>query len=238
MAENGSESNARAMRADRPASLVTIMHRRFVAGTAIAFAAASIFAISVRAETRLPEIAVDQMTPEQKRVADAILAGPRKSLSGPFNAWLRSPELADRLQKVGEYLRFETSLPHRLNELAILITARRWTAQFEWMMHYPLALQAGLAPDVAADLAQGKRPAHMKADEQIVYDFSTALHRAGKVPDSTYHAAVALLGERGVVELTALNGYYDLVSMTLGVAETPLPAGVSPPLPPIDNPDK
>ena len=210
------------------------MDRRIVRRIAI-IAVAWLWATVALAEARLPEIGLDRMTPDQKRVAAAILSGPRKSLSGPFNAWLRSPELADRLQKVGAYLRFETTLPHRLNEFAILITARRWTSQFEWMMHYPLALEAGLSPDVASDLARGKRPSHMKADEEIVYDFSTALHRTGKVDDATYGMAVKLLGERGVVELTALNGYYDLVAMTLSVAETPLPPGVTPPLQPIDD---
>ena len=165
----------------------------------------------------------------------ASRSGPRKSLSGPFNAWLRSPELADRLRKVGEYIRFNTSLPHRLNEFAILITAREWSSQYEWYAHYPLAIKAGLNPQVAADLAAGKRPADMQEDEKIVYDFSIQLHRDKKVSDETFKAAVAKFGETGVMDLIGVNGYYDLVSMTLNTAEVPVPPGEAPPLPPLNR---
>ena len=188
---------------------------------------------SAHAADRFPPIPPDRMNPEQKKVADAIASGPRKSLSGPFNAWLRSPELADRLQKVGEYLRFNTSLPHRLNEFAILITAREWDAQYEWYAHYPLAMKAGLNPAVASDLAAGKRPGGMQEDEALVYDFTTELRRTKTVSDATYAAAVAKFGEQGVMDLIAVNGYYDLVSMTLNVAGVSVPAGETPPLAPL-----
>ena len=170
-------------------------------------------------QERMPQIPTDQMTAAQKKVADAIMSGPRKSLGGPFNAWLRSPELADHLQQVGEYIRFKTSLDHRLNEFAILITAQDWGSQYEWYAHYPLALKAGLDAKVAAELAEGKRPSGMKEDEALVYDFSTQLRRKHNVDDATYKAAVAKLGEHGVMDLIAVNGYYDLVSMTLNVAQ-------------------
>jgi 4-carboxymuconolactone decarboxylase len=186
-----------------------------------------------QAADRFPELQPGQMNPEQKKVADAIMSGPRKSLSGPFNAWLRSPELADRLQKVGEYLRFNTSLPHRLNEFAILITGREWNSQYEWFAHYPLAIKAGLDPKVAADVAAGRRPEGMKEDERIVYDFSTELRRTKTVSDTTYKAAVDAFGEQGVMDLIAVNGYYDLVSMTLNVADVKVPSGAQPPLPPL-----
>jgi 4-carboxymuconolactone decarboxylase len=180
---------------------------------------ASVFlALPGYAQERMAPIPVDKMTPEQKKVADAIMTGPRKSLGGPFNAWLRSPELADRLQQVGEYIRFKTSLDHRLNEFAILITAQHWGSQYEWYAHHPLATKAGLDPKIAGELAEGKRPSGMKDDEAIVYDFSTQLHQKHNVDDATYKAAVAKLGEQGVMDLIALNGYYDLVSMTLNVA--------------------
>src|SRR5919199_307234 len=120
-----------------------------------------------RAAERFPSIPLERMTPEQRKVAEAIMSGPRRSMSGPFNAWLRSPELADRLQKVGEDIRFNTTPPHRLNEFAILITAREWSSQYEWYAHYPLAIKAGLDPKVAADLAEGRRPAGMQEDEKI-----------------------------------------------------------------------
>jgi 4-carboxymuconolactone decarboxylase len=186
-----------------------------------------ILATDAHAGDRMQPLPLDQMSPEQKRVADAIVSGPRKALSGPFNAWLRSPELADRLQRVGEYVRFNTSLDHRLNEFAILITGQFWGCQYEWYAHHPLAIKAGLKPEVAAELAQGRRPAGMQEDEAIVYDFSTQLHRNKNVDDATYQAAVAKLGEQGVMDLIAVNGYYGLVAMTLNVAQVTPPAGAA-----------
>ncbi len=183
-----------------------------------------------RATERFPQLTPENMTPEQKTVAEAITSGPRKNLGGPFNAWLRSPELGDRLQKVGEYIRFHSSLPARLNEFAILIVAREWTAQYEWFAHYPLAIKAGLDPKVAADLAAGRRPAKMQDDEKIIYDFCTELRRKRKVSDSTFNAAVGKFGEQGVVDLIGVSGYYDVVSMTLNVAQVQLPPGEKPPL--------
>lgn len=186
---------------------------------------------AANAAERFPVLAPEAMTPAQKAVADRIVSGPRKSLGGPFNAWLRSPELADRLQQVGEHIRFGSSVPRKLNEFAILITARAWNAKFEWYAHYPLALQAGLAPAVAAELAQGQRPSAMAADEAVVYDFCTELRRDKSVSDATYAAALRLLGEQGVVDLIALSGYYDLVSMTLNVARVETPPDGALPLP-------
>lgn len=184
------------------------------------------------AEDRFPTLKPAQMSPAQKTVADAIMAGPRGSIGGPFNAWLRAPELADRLQKVGEYIRYKTSLAPRLSEFAILVVARAWTSQYEWYAHYPLAMKGGLDAKVAADLASGKRPASMKDDEQLVYDLGVHLQRdKGNIPDGLYQAALAQFGEQGVVELIALNGYYSTVSMTLNVARVALPAGEPLPLP-------
>src|SRR5262245_4120678 len=134
---------------------------------------------------RFPPLDPAAMTPDQKRVAEAIASGPRGGLRGPFQAWLRSPELADRLQKVGEYLRFSSSLPPRLNEFAILITARAWTAQFEWYAHHRLAMAAGLKPEIAADLAEGRRPAGMADDEAAIYDFCTELRATTRISDAT-----------------------------------------------------
>ncbi len=182
---------------------------------------------------RYPPLAPEAMTPAQREVADAIASGPRGGLRGPFQAWLRSPEIAQRLQKVGEYLRFSSSVPRRLNELAILITARAWDAQFEWYAHHRLALEAGLDPAVAADIAAGRRPASMRDDEAVVYDFCTELRATRRVGDETLARAQALLGEGGVIELIAVSGYYDIVSMTLNVAEVPLPDGLEPPLQPL-----
>src|SRR5476651_2777700 len=132
------------------------------------------------AQERLPPLSAEQMTPEQKAIADAIVTS-RRSLNGPFHAWLRDPALADRPQKLGEQVRFHSSLPPALNEFAILITARHWTSQFEWYAHYPLAMKAGLDPAIAADLASGERPRNMPDDLAAVYDFSTQLHATGDV---------------------------------------------------------
>jgi 4-carboxymuconolactone decarboxylase len=184
---------------------------------------------------RFPPLEPDAMTAAQRAVAEAIVSGPRGGLRGPFQAWLRSPVLADRLQKVGEYLRFSSTAPRRLNELAILITARAWDAQFEWWAHHRLALEAGLDPAVAADLAEGRRPAAMQADEAVVYDFCTELRATRRVSDATLAAAIALLGEAGVIDLIAVSGYYDIVSMTLNVAEVALPDGLPEPLKPLER---
>jgi len=169
------------------------------------------------------------MTEAQQRVYRAIAGGPRGGVRGPFNALLRSPELADRVQKVGEYLRFDSSLPARLNELAILINARFWGSKYEWYAHRPLAEKGGLAPAIADDLARNVRPSNMQPDEIVVYDFCTALHTTHAVDDALFARAVAALGERGVMDLIGVSGYYTLVSMVLNVADIPLPAGAASP---------
>jgi len=174
---------------------------------------------------RMAEIPLDKMTPAQRTVADSIMSGPRKGMSGPFNAWLRSPELADRLQKVGEYVRFNTSLDKRLNEMAIIMTAQYWGSQYEWYAHAPLAIKAGLDPQIVAALGAGRKPEKMKDDEAIVWEFTTQLRRDHEVDDALYGKAVEKFGENGVMDLVAVNGYYDVVSMTLNVAHVAPPAG-------------
>jgi 4-carboxymuconolactone decarboxylase len=174
---------------------------------------------------RFPTLSREQMTDTQRRAYDAIVAGPRGGARGPFNALLRSPELADRVQKVGEYLRFRSSVPARLNELAILVNARFWGSKLEFYAHRVLALKAGLAPAIADAVAANTRPADMKPDEALVYDFCTALHRQHVVDDALFERAVAAVGEPGVMDLIGVSGYYTLVSMVLNVAEVPLPDG-------------
>ena len=169
----------------------------------------------------------EQLSPAQRTMVNDLLSGARGSLGGPFNALLRSPEMGNRAQKLGEYLRFQTSVPRRLNEMAILMTARWWSSQYEWHAHKPLALEAGLDAAVMDDLQAGRRPSRMKPDETVIYDFSTELREHRRVSDATYKAAVTLLGEPGVVDLVAVMGYYDLVSMTLNVDRYPLPAGAT-----------
>ena len=139
--------------------------------------------------------------------------------------------MGDRMQKLGEQVRFNSSLPRKLNEFAILITARAWNAKYEWYAHYPLALQAGLKPEIAADLAQGKRPRAMGADERAIYDFTTELRRDKRVSDPAYAAVQKRFGHQGVIDLIAVNGYYDMVSMTLNVANVATPSDGALPLP-------
>ncbi|MBV8457878.1 MAG: carboxymuconolactone decarboxylase family protein [Acetobacteraceae bacterium] len=178
---------------------------------------------------RFTELTPESMTPEQRRAAEAIQSGPRGSgLRGPFNALLRSPELCDPVQRVGEYVRFRSSIPRKLNELAIIVTGRHWTAQYEFYAHRKMALEAGLAPGIADAIAEGRRPEGMDADEALVYDFITELLRTGQVPEALYRRAVDRFGERGVIDLVGAAGYYSLVSLVLNVAQVPLPAGVQP----------
>jgi 4-carboxymuconolactone decarboxylase len=175
-------------------------------------------------EPRFAEIKPEQMTDAQKRVYDEIAAS-RGSVRGPFGVLLRSPELADRWQRLGEYVRFRTSLPPRLNEFAILITARFWGSKYEWFAHKPLAIKGGLAESIAEDLAQNKRPANMKPDEELVYEFCTTLQRKHFVDGALFKRAIETLGERGVIDLVAVIGFYVAVSMVLNVAEIPIPPG-------------
>ena len=172
---------------------------------------------------RMPELSLDKMTPTQRSVAEAIMSGPRGGMRGPFNTWLRSPELADRLQKVGEYVRYNTSLDKRLNEMAICMTAQHWGSQYEWYAHAPLALKAGLDPAVLKALGEGRKPDNMKEDEAIVWEFVTQLRRDHHVDDAIYAKAMEKFGEKGIVDLIAVNGYYDVVSMTLNVAHVTPP---------------
>lgn len=183
--------------------------------------------------TRFAPLKAEQLTPPQKAWADAIAVPPRNAKFGnpPYRAYIHSPELASRLSALSDYLRWNSSLPPRLSELAILITAREWTAQYEWFAHYPLALKGGLDPQVADAIAAGKRPDGMKDDEAALYDLATALYRDRKVPDLVYKAALEKFGERGIMDIIGIIGYYDLVSMTLITMQAAPPNDSVKPLP-------
>ncbi len=180
---------------------------------------------------RIPLPSADSLTPEQRMVYDAIASGPRGGVRGPFLAILHQPAIADKWQQLGEILRYRTSLPPRLSELAILVTARHWSCQYEWFAHEPHALKGGLSADVIAAVKVGRTPSFAAADEQAIYDYATELHQRHAVSPATYEKARAAFGNVGVVELTALLGYYTMVAMTLNAHEIPLPDGVAPPLP-------
>lgn len=180
--------------------------------------------------SRLPPVDPAKFTPEQKRVYDAIVTGPRASVRGPFLALMHLPEVADRIQHLGEYLRFKTSFPPRLSEFAILITARHYTCQYEWQAHEPHAQKGRLAQSVIDAIKERRRPEAMQSDETAVYDFTTELLRNGKVSDTAYERMVNAFGTRGAIELGALIGYYIMIAMTLLAHEVSLPPGMAPPL--------
>ena len=172
----------------------------------------------------------DEMTPAQKTMMEHLFAGERRGAGGPFNALLRSPEMGDLAQQFGASMRFHSSLPKKLNEMAIIITARHWTAQYEWSAHRKAAAEAGLSESIIQAIAAGKRPASMDAAETVVYNFGTELLNTKQVSDPVFKAAVDKFGERGVVDLIGVMGYYQFVSMLLNVDRYPLGPGEKPEL--------
>lgn len=187
---------------------------------------------------RMPEIPADSLSPAQAEAAAAFQAERGVPVFGPFVPLLRSPELMLCASRMGQYLRYGSVLPLRVSEFAILVVAREWSQPVEWAIHHPIALKAGVAPDTAQALAEGRRPDTMSADEALAYAFSTELMRNRAVSDATYAALVARFGEQGAIDLTGINGYYALLAMTMNVARTALPAGgpAAPPLPPLVGP--
>jgi 4-carboxymuconolactone decarboxylase len=191
-------------------------------------------------EERFSPLSPEQMTPEQKRMVEGISSGPRGGgLRGPFKALLRSPELGDRVQRVGAYIRFESSIPPALNEMAILLAGRKWNAQYEFYAHRELGLKAGMRSAIADAIAVGARPEPMDADETIVWEFCSQLLETTEVSDARFQAVVERFGEKGVIDLVGAVGYYSMVSMILNVDRVQLPPGETPPLkplPPSPNP--
>lgn len=181
---------------------------------------------------RLQPLSPEQMTTEQQRVAQIIATGPRGSVRGPFVALLRSPELADRIRALGDYVRFESDLPPLLRELGILVVARFWSAHYEWHAHQQAALKAGMNPEIPEAIAQGRRPCSLSFDQALIYDFFSQLLNMRDVTDETYRAAVERFGEKALIELIGTAGYYSMISLVLNANRTPAPAGGSP-LPPL-----
>ena len=179
---------------------------------------------------RFSKLTPEQMTPAQREVAAEISAGPRGEVRGPFIAWIHHPELARRLQALGEQLRWKSTLPPQLIELAVLICARRWTCQHEWFMHEKLARQAGLDSSILASLAKGEKPKGLSPEQAAVYDFCKDLHATGRAGDAPFEAVRAKFDLEGALELIALSGYYSLMAMVLNTAGMPLAGGAEPPL--------
>lgn len=167
----------------------------------------------------------ESMSAEQKAVHDAIANGPRGHVRGPFPVLLHSPKMADHVQKMGSYIRFECRLPDRLRELAVLVTSRFWRAEFEWFAHHELALNAGIPAAAIEAIRTGARPKFENPEDEAVYAFCTALHEKHKIDDETYEAAQKFLGQEVLTDLVAMSGYYTLLAMTLNVYEVPLPDG-------------
>ena len=206
-----------------------ITHETRRAGSALAalaFVFSFTFCMTAQAQDRMPPIPADKMTEAQKKAATEFTAA-RGNLSGPWAVLLRSPELVNRTRPLSDYLRFNSTLPPRLSEFIILITARGWAQQYEWNAHHPLALKGGLNPDVAKAIAEGRRPTKMAEDEEIAYDFCTELDSNHSVSDATYARALSKFGEPGIVDMVSLHGYYTMIAMVLNTARTPLPPGAT-----------
>jgi 4-carboxymuconolactone decarboxylase len=215
-----------------------LVDRRDFIGGATVLAGTSLLGLAspARAEAaegvadRMPPIPADKWTDAQKKSAEEITSGPRKELVGPFIPLLRSPEYMSRLQRVGEYLRYKTSLGSNISEFIILLIARNWTQQFEWYSHESLALKAGINAETIKAIAEGRRPAAMTPDEETIYEYIDELLLHQSVSDHAYGRVVNRFGEQGVIDITGLCGYYTLLGMLMNVTRTPLPPGIAPPL--------
>jgi 4-carboxymuconolactone decarboxylase len=208
---------------------------QLMAKTATGVLVAGLLIAGARAQDRFSALSLDQLTPEQQTMATMLATPPRnnKLNTGPFNAYARSPGLGVLLLHVSDYVRFNSSLPPRLSEFAIMIAARQWTQLYEWRAHYPLAVKGGLDRQILVDLGAGNRPQGMKDDETALYDFCSEMYRDRKVSDASFKAAVAKFGERGIMDIIGIIGYYDLVSMTLIAQETSGKPGDEPALLPL-----
>jgi 4-carboxymuconolactone decarboxylase len=187
---------------------------------------------AARKVPRFPQLTLEQLNDQQRPLGEKILSISRVGLGGPYNPMLRSPVMAQRMYDLLDYLRWNSSLPTRLTELAILIVGREWRSQVEWYAHVPIALKAGLRHEIIADLKAKKRPQDMQPDETIVYDFCTELLAKKAVSDEIFERAKSLLGEQQVIDLTTVTGTYVTIAMILSVAEATVPEGAEPPFKP------
>jgi 4-carboxymuconolactone decarboxylase len=204
--------------------------RHKLAGTLASLLVLSVTAIPARAQDRMPPIPADKYTEAQKKAAEEFSGGRGYEVRGPFVPLIRSPEVMLRAKAMGDHLRFKSALAPRLSEMIILITAREWTQQYEWVAHHDIAIKAGLRNDIADAIADGRRPVGMAEDEEAAYDMSIEIQRTKRVSDPTWNKAVAKFGEQGVIDLLGINGYYTFLAMAMNAARTGLPAGVAEPL--------
>ena len=188
---------------------------------------------SAAAQDRMPPIPADKLTDAQKKAIDEFKAARSVDISGPFVAMLRSPEVMTRARAMGDYLRFRSSLPPRLSEFVILMTARRWTQQYEWNAHAPLAIKGGLKESIVKAVADGRKPEGLAEDEEIVYALFDEIQKNQTIADATYARAVAKIGEQGIIDVMGITGYYTMLAMVMNTARTPLPDGAKPALAPL-----
>jgi len=177
------------------------------------------------AQTRLPEIPLDQYTAEQKKAAQEFEMARKKAPWGPFAMLMYSPQLMNNARSMGDYLRYNTAFDSLLSEFAILITAREWTQDYEWYVHYPIALKAGLKPEIGQALKEGRRPEGMSEDESIVYDFTIELQRYKRVSDTTFAKTEKRFGKKAAIDLAGIAGYYTFLAMEMNMAKHQIPAG-------------
>ena len=193
------------------------------------FAATMFAAPAIGKEPRFPQLTMDQLSEAQKPLGEQIMKISSVGIGGPYNPLMRSPVLGQRMFDLLHYLRWETSVPTKLNEFAICIIGRQWRSQVEWAAHAPLAQKAGLSPEILAELKANKRPSSMAEDEAVVYDFVTELTTTHVVSDETYARAKKAFKDQQIVDLTALAGTYVTVAMVLAMAEETVPPGREPP---------
>ncbi len=179
----------------------------------------------VFAQTRLPEIPIDQYTAEQKQAAQEFEAARKKAPWGPFAMLMYSPQLMNNARAMGDYLRYNSAFDSALSEFAILITAREWSQDYEWSVHYPIAIKAGLKPEIAQSLKEGRRPDSMSEDQSIVYDFTIELQRNKQVSDTTFARTEKRFGKKAAVDLAGIAGYYTFLAMEMNMARRPAPIG-------------
>ena len=189
----------------------------------IAFALALFVITAAHAADRLPTISPEKYTDEQKQAANEFMATRKVPVFGPFEPLMHSPQVMSQARASGDYLRYNSAIGNTLSELVILITAREWTQDFEWFVHYPIALKAGIKPEIANAIADGRRPTEMNEDEEIIYDFSTELHKNKRVSDRTFERTEKRFGKKAIVDLTGINAYYASLAMQMNVAQYPIP---------------
>jgi 4-carboxymuconolactone decarboxylase len=194
-----------------------------VLGLVFALIAGLMLSFNAFAQDRMPPIPLDKMNELQRKYAEEVIKGPRGALYGPFIPLIRSPELMDRSQRIGEYLRYKSAIGTKLTEFVIMIVARQWTQQVIWAIHEPIVLKQGVSPEIIKAIADGRRPVGMSDDEEMLYNFCTELHTNKSITDATYDKVLKRFGEQGVIDTLGINGYYSMIAMVMNATRTAVP---------------